>query len=280
MASIVNRVRIPKTINPLGWIIVCVSDTHSKLMKISEFPQGDLIIHGGDFSNVGELKDTQKFHDEFAELPYPVKIFIAGNHDLSLDKEVFCDPNRAFDFERYSKRLGISTEEYHQRAVACVRDETCVNGFLRYLQDESVLVSSGEDSSSRDLKVFGSPWQPEFCAWAFNVDRGAPLAKKWEKIPEDTDVLITHGPPNRILDKTSSGVFAGCEELRNLLDQGGIKPRLHIFGHIHETYGAERVGNTLFVNACTCTLNYRPTNPPIVIFLPFDKNLPAEVISK
>jgi predicted phosphohydrolase len=195
-----------------------------------------MILHGGDFSNVGELKDIEKFHKEFGELPYPVKIFIAGNHDLSLDKACFCDPLRSREFQRYSNRLGISTEEYSDRAMACVRSEECPSGSLRYLHDESVLVTCDEHPDS-PLKVYGSPWQPEFFNWAFNLDRGSPLAEKWSQIPHDVDVLITHGPPMRILDKTSRGEPVGCEEMRKLLDEGTIKPRLHVFGHIHETYG-------------------------------------------
>mmetsp|Transcript_16731 Transcript_16731/g.18126 ORF Transcript_16731/g.18126 Transcript_16731/m.18126 type:complete len:280 (-) Transcript_16731:178-1017(-) len=271
--------RVPKTINPLGWTIVCVSDTHSKLHKIENFPPGDIIIHGGDFSNIGELPDIERFHSEFSELPYPVKIFIAGNHDLSLDRDLFCNPDREFQTRRYTKKSGISVEEYHTKAMNVVRNEECPSGYLKYLHDESCEVTCDEASEFPPLKVYGSPWQPEFFSWAFNLTRGPELAEKWAMIPTDTDVLITHGPPHGILDKTSDKVNAGCEELSKLFDTGVISPRIHIFGHIHEGYGATRVGGTVYCNASTCTLSYRPTNKPIVLFVPFDRSKPAEILT-
>ncbi len=290
-----QMLRVPKTINPLGWTIVCVSDTHSKLHKIENFPPGDIIIHGGDFSNIGELPDIERFHHEFSELPYPVKIFIAGNHDLSLDRDLFCNPDREFQTRRYTKKSGISVEEYHTKAMNIVRNEECPSGFLKYLHDESCEVTCDEALEFPPLKVYGSPWQPEFFSWAFNLTRGPELAEKWAMIPTDTDVLITHGPPHGILDKTSDKVNAGCEELSKLFNTGVISPRIHIFGHIHEGYGqfaysplysksnpalgATRVGGTVYCNASTCTLSYRPTNKPIVLFLPFDRSKPAEILT-
>jgi Icc-related predicted phosphoesterase len=86
------------------------------------------------------------------------------------------------------------------------------------------------------IETYGSPWQPEFCNWAFNKNRGADIKEKWDLIPDTTDVLITHGPPKDILDLCAHGGRAGCEMLRDaVVDR--VKPRLHIFGHIHEGYG-------------------------------------------
>ena len=93
-----------------------------------------------------------------------------------------------------------------------------------YLCDESLTLDG--------VKFYGSPWQPRFFDWAFNKDRGAPLKAIWDKIPLDTDVLITHGPPHGILDLTFDKIKAGCEEL--LLAVQRIKPKVHVFGHIHE----------------------------------------------
>ena len=78
--------------------------------------------------------------------------------------------------------------------------------------------------------------------------------------------MITHGPPADILDLTSDGLHVGCKQLLERVKQ--IKPRLHVFGHIHEGYGRVEQDSTIFVNASTCTLRYKPTQPPIVVDLP------------
>jgi Icc-related predicted phosphoesterase len=127
----------------------------------------------------------------------------------------------------------------------------------RYLQDEEVVIGG--------LRIWGSPWQPRFFDWAFNLDRGEPLRRVWQKIPDGIDILVTHGPPKGILDRVHRGGEVGCEELREALRR--IRPRLHVFGHIHEAYGQLHVGGTHFVNAASCDLNYRPVNPPVVVEL-------------
>ncbi len=126
-----------------------------------------------------------------------------------------------------------------------------------YLQDEMLELEG--------LKIYGSPWQPRFCDWAFNVDRGPKLAAIWAQIPDDTDVLITHGPPLGQLDVTYDGRAVGCEDLRDRLR--AVRPRLHLFGHIHESYGLARDEHTIYANASICTLRYKPTNAPLVVDL-------------
>jgi predicted phosphodiesterase len=127
------------------------------------------------------------------------------------------------------------------------------------------------------VRVWGSPWQPWFYDWAFNLQRGAELREKWDLIPAGIDVLVTHGPPHGILDHTAMGEDVGCEELASAVLR--VRPRLHVFGHIHEAYGTMRVGETLYVNASTCTLAYQPDNAPIVVELPGDRSLPAVVVA-
>lgn len=118
-----------------------------------------------------------------------------------------------------------------------------------------------------DVIVFGrffSPYQPEFCDWAFNLPADSnEIGEVWSKIPNDVDVLITHGPPAQILDFTSGGLHVGCPRLLKRVKQ--VKPRLHVFGHIHEGYGVEEEDSTIFVNASTCDLRYRPSQKPRVI---------------
>ena len=94
-----------------------------------------------------------------------------------------------------------------------------------YLQDSSTEIYG--------LKIYGTPWQPKFCGWAFNLERGQELCEKWDKIPEDTDVLITHTPPVGYGDLCSTGIRAGCVDLLMSVQQR-VKPKYHIYGHIHE----------------------------------------------
>tara|TARA_R110002094_G_scaffold138498_2_gene129838 strand:- start:693 stop:1313 length:621 start_codon:yes stop_codon:yes gene_type:complete len=204
--------------------IVCLSDTHSQHAQL-EVPDGDVLVHAGDFTGRGERHEILEFHRWLATLPHQHKLVIAGNHDLMFEN----DPEQA-------------------RALlnACT-----------YLQDSGVTVDG--------IKFWGSPWQPLFYDWAFNLQRGPALAAKWALIPTDTDVLVTHGPPFGILDMTARGEPAGCHELACELAR--VRPRLHVFGHIHEAYGQLKRNGTTFVNACNCTLHYQPDNPAIVIDL-------------
>ena len=127
------------------------------------------------------------------------------------------------------------------------------------------------------VRVWGSPWQPWFYDWAFNLPRGAALAAKWALIPDGTDVLVTHGPPLGVLDTTLRGEPVGCAALRGRVAQ--LRPRLHLFGHIHEAYGVVDHDGTLFVNASNCTLAYEPDNAAIVVDLPRDRSKPAVVVT-
>ena len=104
----------------------------------------------------------------------------------------------------------------------------------------------------------------------FNVDRGEKIRRKWEQIPDDTDVLITHGPPHGILDMVSDmwsgkAEAVGCEELLPIVQR--IKPRAHIFGHIHAGYGQLTQGGIQYVNASNCNEQYQLVHPPIVLDL-------------
>lgn len=115
------------------------------------------------------------------------------------------------------------------------------------------------------LNIWGSPITPTFGHWAFMKNRGMEIKEIWDLIPENTDILITHGPPMGILDVTPRGVLAGCEELRAAVDR--VKPRLSVFGHIHAGYGMVEKNGTIFVNASSCNEDYDAVNEPIVIDL-------------
>jgi Icc-related predicted phosphoesterase len=191
------------------------------LHRSLEIPDGDVLIHAGDLTRHGSLDDVLEFNEFLGTLPYPHKIVIAGNHDLC--------------FENHRK--------------AC--EELLTN--CTYLQDQEVIIDG--------VKFYGSPWQPWFYDWAFNLERGPEIRAKWDLIPEDTDVLITHGPPHGIGDLTTRGDKTGCQDLLEVIKE--IKPKLHIFGHIHEGYGVSSNGTSTFINASTCDQLYQPVNPPI-----------------
>lgn len=132
-----------------------------------------------------------------------------------------------------------------------------------YLQDELIELFG--------LKIYGTPWQPEFCKWAFNVPRGEPCLEKWNQIPAEIDLLISHTPPLGHGDLCCSGVRAGCVELLATVQQR-VKPKYHVFGHVHEGYGITSDGKIIYVNASTCDINYLPHNNPVV----FDITLPPD----
>lgn len=212
--------------------IVCISDTHNCNGQIS-VPDGDILVHSGDSLTSGTILEFERFIDWFSSLPHPEKILVAGNHDWVFQLQ----PER-------TKRL--------------------IPDSVIYLQDSSAAVSG--------LKVYGSPWQPRFFDWAFNLNRGAEMAAKWALIPDDTELLITHGPPKGILDQVETKFGSsneGCEELRTRVEGVAAKGRLklHVFGHIHCGYGVREEFGVKFVNASICDEDYRPTQPPIVIDL-------------
>lgn len=188
-------------------------------------PDGDVLVHAGDATGHGTLTEWAAFASWLTALPHRHKVLIAGNHD-------FCC----------------------QREAALARARLC--GVL-YLQDELAEVEG--------LRIWGSPWQPWFYDWAFNLQRGPEIAAKWALIPDAVDVLITHGPPAGILDRTTKGEDVGCMDLLRELQR--VRPKLHVFGHIHEAYGTLDRDGCRFVNASSCDVRYRPIQAPIVVDL-------------
>ncbi len=214
---------------PAGIRIVCISDTHNLHEQIPYMPEGDVLIHAGDFSSTGVSEHVQAFVDWFGSQNYAHKIFIAGNHDVTLDKSYYV----ATGAKRFHRKVS-NPEEYAETCMNIVRS----NASATYLEDTAthIEIPMGE-GISRTFKIYGAPWQPEFCNWAFNLERGQPLKNVWQKIPSDTEILITHGPPFSYGDSTADGFQCGCVDLLNTIASFQTKPRIHIFGHIHEDYG-------------------------------------------
>jgi Icc-related predicted phosphoesterase len=193
----------------------------------------------------GTVKECQLFHDYVASLPHPHKVVIAGNHDLTLATEWYKKEGGA----KFHYR-GLEDADKVKQIFARSKD-------LVYLEDSGVTILG--------LNFWGSPWQPEFGGWAFNLPRGPLLKEKWDMIPPDTDILITHGPAKGQGGKCYNGVDAGCVDLLEAIFR--VQPALHVFGHIHEDAGVTTNSkvHTIFANASTCTLQYRPTNSAIVV---------------
>lgn len=115
------------------------------------------------------------------------------------------------------------------------------------------------------LHFWGSPHTPRFFDWAFNVDRGPAIARVWARIPADVDVLVTHGPPRGVLDGVSRGTNEGCDDLMAAIAR--VRPRVHVFGHIHEAAGEVERDGTRFVNACILDERYQPARGCVVVDL-------------
>ncbi|MGB1251956.1 MAG: metallophosphatase domain-containing protein [Candidatus Promineifilaceae bacterium] len=131
------------------------------------------------------------------------------------------------------------------------------------LSDVTILIDQAVEIDG--VHFYGSPYQPSFHNLAFNLPRGAALVAKWALIPPETDVLITHTPPHGILDWTTRREHVGCRALRQAVKR--IRPKIHLFGHIHEAYGQLEQNGTTFVNASVCTRYLEPINKTVVIDL-------------
>lgn len=206
--------------------IACISDTHLRHERYSiDVPECDLLLHSGDACLEGTQEEVVAFFRWFKALPAKHKIFVAGNHDWLFQK----DPEAA---------------------------EKLVPDNVHYLEDSMIEIGG--------LRIWGSPWQPEFQNWAFNLPRGKILLEKWKQIPTGIDILVTHGPPSGILDFSKFGnEHVGCQDLRREMER--IKPKVHVFGHIHGSYGIVQTPQTLFVNAAVCDESYVASNPPVMV---------------
>lgn len=189
-----------------------------------KMPKGDIIIHAGDICKEGTEGEVQAFLRWFSSLNFTYKIFIAGNHDFFFDGE---------------------TKKYLAQIIP---ENIC------YLNDTGIIIEG--------INFWGSPVTPWLYDGAFNRKRGPNISKHWKLIPSNTDILITHGPPHGILDKNRVDYSAGCKSLRKFVTS--IQPRLHIFGHIHESYGQTKIGKTTYMNACMVNEEEICTNVPLI----------------
>jgi Icc-related predicted phosphoesterase len=214
--------------------LVFISDTHTKhyeidsqLKEIHQNHPDAILVHAGDISYRGRVWEVEEFIEWYASLPFKNKIMIAGNHDFLFEAE----PDK---YKEIIDRLGQD---------------------IIYLEDSGIELEG--------LKFWGSPVTPWFHNWAFNR-----VAEKinahWNLIPNDINVLITHGPPYLTLDATKSGLRVGCrslsEKIKDLTDL-----KIHVFGHIHEASGIVEKNGVTYINASILDLYYEVRNSPVIL---------------
>jgi Icc-related predicted phosphoesterase len=214
-----------------------ISDTHGNHRSIT-LPDGDVLIHCGDFCKYGRMGEVEDFVEWLTEQPHKHIIVVPGNHDKPAEQlPIRC--RQAFENEN-----------------------------INFLINQEVVIES--------VKFWGSPVTPTFFNWHFMKNRGDHISKVWAQIPDDVDVLITHGPSYGHGDlvppyRGGRPKVAGCLDLLNRLREIKNKtcfkyPRVHCFGHIHAGHGAtqsDEFGSMTFINASICTEQYQPTNDPI-----------------
>jgi Icc-related predicted phosphoesterase len=204
--------------------LVLISDTHDMHREV-EVPNGDLLIHAGDFTmDSRSARALIDFNEWLGELPHTFCVVIPGNHDFVVE-----DPSRR-----------------------------------QLITNASLLINEG--IKVMGLRIWGSPTTP-LLGEAFGVVSDRDRAKLYSRIPADTDILVTHGPPYGILDQAPGSEYhAGCKQLLAAVSR--IKPMLHVFGHAHAGYGTFRTLDTLFVNAALPGNGFDMSNPPHVFRLP------------
>jgi len=207
--------------------LVCISDTHGRHRKIDNLPEGDVLIHAGDFTSHGTENNVRDFVDWIDNLDYRIKIVIAGNHDK------FC-----YEFPKETEQIFDLDNLY-------------------YLRD------GGMYDDDKYVWFYGSPYTKYFLNWYFNIPPSEEF-KKWQKLPRNLDgeILITHGPPYGVRDKVEDRSL-GDIDLRNRVEV--LRPKYHIFGHIHNGYGIEEIGGITYVNCSLLDEGYNLVNKPIVI---------------
>jgi predicted phosphodiesterase len=230
--------------------LTLISDTHAKHNQLNgDLGSGDILLHAGDFMTDGYSQtEACQFFEWFNNInTYEHKIFIAGNHDRVMQNEP-------------ETMRGLLTG---YKNIDYLEDDTCV------LYEDGC----NGDEPENNIRIYGSPWQPEFYSWAFNLPRNGPgLASKWEAIPENTDILMTHGPAHGSLDTTEwdRSRNLGCEMLTERIAQ--VKPKIHVCGHIHSGYGYRFDGTTHYFNAAVLGESYTYRNRPMTFEWDKDTN--------
>jgi len=286
-----------------------LSDTHNFIFGEAEkvdgalrlpTPKADVVLHCGDLTSVGGLSSYRGVLKMLGSIDAELKLVIAGNHDLDLDRQYF------------ESHLDEDDDpDQHTKAVEIMTGLLAKEAGVTYLEEG---LNTFTLKNGAKFTIYTTPYQPEFCNWAFPYERNedrfnpaqhvAPDVKCIAKNPipdfPGIDIMMTHGPPEDILDWTFNGANVGCRALMRAASRA--RPLLYCFGHIHEAYGAEvvtwkddksQIGTdaiesklstpntypqpnkvpvvfgqeSLMVNAAIMNLNYKPTNSPWLVEL-------------
>lgn len=231
--------------------ITAISDLHGFQPKLND---GDLLIIAGDCTLTNTLKEWASFFGWLKKQQYEKKIIVAGNHDRFFES-------------------GFPKNQKEAEELKEVKSFLREQGEIEEKEDFEYLCDSGTEF--KGLKIWGSPWTKNFIGQnddfkAFGLLTETQMMEKWELIPNNIDILITHSPPYGILDKSRNGNRSGCINLRNSVLNGSKFPnlKLHVFGHIHEC-GGEILETTLtkFVNCSIMNEDYEPLNKQVNIML-------------
>lgn len=227
--------------------LVLISDTHTH--HDFTIPEGDILVHSGDLTYNGKVHEVAREATWLKGIKtshqFKDIVVIDGNHDWLGER----DP-----------------------------------GLMRSLIEEAGCIYLDHQAKEiQGLKFFGSGYTPEFCNWSKNVERGPALARLWAQIPDDTQILVTHGPSKGRLDRVKEpdesdyhGIYGmsirykevqvGCADLRNRISE--LKDLIvHTYGHIHVWGGQTEKGadGITYCNASVCNERYEPNNSPIVL---------------
>jgi Icc-related predicted phosphoesterase len=245
--------------------ITGISDTHNKHNQLNgKLPGGNLLIHSGDITSLGRQHEVEQFIKWFGKQDYTHKVFIAGNHDMSFDREKLLRDKLA----HFEGRTEYDTECAEGKPEWLVEMLDNLPDNVYYLENSSIKLEG--------INIWGSPYSPSFgYGWAFNKDRGHDIAQCWNEIPMDTDIVITHSPIYGYNDRArNTNQNVGCADLYHRLHE--VKPHLHFAGHIHEGYGYGTIpykdewGDIYTFNPSTCNLRYEAINKPITFDYDFE----------
>ncbi|KAJ7248843.1 Metallo-dependent phosphatase [Mycena haematopus] len=203
---------------------VLISDTHGRTFPV---PDGDVLLHSGDLTRSGTLNDLRQIMTWLYALPHPIKIIIAGNRDFPLDRKWY-----DINWPQTGRHGNKPTWEPPESIFELLTGPDAVAANIVYLQDQVYRFRTRP--GGREWSVYGSPprCRPPVRAFAYHESDAEALVATFPS----TDLLLTHCPPHDVLDFTNRAERAGCPALAARLPT--LRPRLHVFGHIHEARGA------------------------------------------
>jgi len=235
---------------PVTLKVVLLSDTHGRHRNLTDVPDGDILVFAGDMSYFGRWDQVVDFNNWLGELPHRHKFVVAGNHDGTI----------------HMRGKG-SSKEVRRTSLA---DLPSLLTHAHYLQDSgfTVRVGGGREDDGRDVRIWGSPWQPQYRSFETHRPPGPDgMAGRWDLVPDDTTILIAHTPPAGVMD----GDGRGCVDLASRIEQlRARRPsslRLVAFGHFHE-YGTVAGGDGLtYINCAVTDGNKRLVHSPHMVSL-------------